>query len=56
MGTGNSPKSAIYEYQKLIQSNGLKGQDGTLLNFENQKHIDNKLLISVTPDGYLKRT
>jgi cephalosporin hydroxylase len=42
-GPGNSPKSAVREYLK------------THPEFEIDKQIDNKLLISVAPDGYLKR-
>ena len=42
-GPGNSPKSAVHEY--------LKSQS----EFEIDKQIDDKLLISVAPDGYLKR-
>jgi cephalosporin hydroxylase len=42
-GVGNNPKTAVMEY--------LKEND----NFEIDKSIDNKLLISVAPDGYLKR-
>lgn len=40
---GNNPKTAVFEF--------LKTND----NFVIDKHIDNKLLISVAPDGYLKR-
>ena len=40
---GNNPKTAAIQY--------LKSND----NFEVDKNIDNKLLISVAPDGYLKR-
>ncbi len=42
-GIGNNPKTAVYEF--------LKGNQ----DFEIDKSIDNKLLISVAPDGYLKR-
>lgn len=42
-GPGNNPKTAVREYLK------------THSEFEIDKHIDNKLLISVAPDGYLKR-
>jgi cephalosporin hydroxylase len=42
-GKGNNPKTAVYEYLK------------TNTNFEIDKSISNKLLISVAPDGYLKR-
>ncbi|CCH03462.1 Rhamnosyl O-methyltransferase [Fibrella aestuarina BUZ 2] len=40
---GNNPKTAVWEY--------LKTND----NFEIDHSIDNKLLISVAPEGYLKR-
>jgi len=42
-GPGNNPKSAVFEFLKTDDS------------FEIDKQIDNKLLISVTPDGFLKR-
>jgi len=42
-GPGNNPKTAVWEYLKLHPE------------FEIDKQIDNKLLISVAPDGYLKR-
>ena len=40
---GDNPKTAVYEWLK------------THSEFEIDKEIDNKLLISVAPDGYLKR-
>jgi cephalosporin hydroxylase len=40
---GNNPKTAVFEF---LKSNH---------NFEIDKTIDNKILISVAPDGYLKR-
>jgi cephalosporin hydroxylase len=40
---GNNPKTAVFEFLK------------TNKQFEIDKQIDNKLLISVAPDGYLKR-
>ncbi len=42
-GPGNNPKTAVFEYLK------------THVEFEINKNIDHKLLISVAPDGYLKR-
>ena len=42
-GIGNNPKTAVHEF---LKSN---------TDFEIDKSIDNKLLISVNPDGYLKR-
>jgi cephalosporin hydroxylase len=40
---GNNPKTAVWEYLK------------THPEFEIDKSIDHKLLISVAPDGYLTR-
>jgi len=40
---GNNPKTAVHEWLKIHPE------------FEIDKDIDNKLLISVAPDGYLKR-
>lgn len=42
-GPGDNPKTAVWDYLK------------THPEFEIDKTIDNKLLISVAPDGYLKR-
>jgi len=42
-GVANNPKIAAYEWLKSHPE------------FEIDKNIDNKLLISVAPDGYLKR-
>lgn len=42
-GPGNNPKTAVWEYLKIHPE------------FEIDKNIQNKLLITVAPDGYLKR-
>ncbi len=42
-GPGNNPKTAVWEYLKAHPE------------FEINKNIDHKLLITVAPDGYLKR-
>ena len=42
-GPGDNPKTAVWEY--------LKAHD----EFQIDKNIENKLLITVAPDGYLKR-
>ena len=43
-GKGNNPKTAIWEYLKSHPE------------FEIDKNIENKLLITTAPDGYLKKT
>lgn len=42
-GPGDNPKTAVWEYLKNNK------------NFKIDKNMDNKLLLSVAPDGYLKR-
>lgn len=42
-GKGNNPKSAVWEFLKTHQE------------FEIDKEIENKLLITAAPDGYLKK-
>jgi cephalosporin hydroxylase len=54
-GKGNNPKTAVLEYLKRLREDGRKAIDGEPLNFEIDKIIENKLLITVAPDGYLKR-
>lgn len=52
---GNNPKTAVWEYLKRLKNEGRKAADGAQLAFEIDKSIENKLLITVAPDGYLKR-
>jgi cephalosporin hydroxylase len=54
-GKGNNPKTAVWEYLKRLKEEGRKAFDGESLNYEIDKMIENKLLITVAPDGYLKR-
>lgn len=54
-GIGNSPKSAVFEYLKRLQEKDHIAADGNILNFEIDKNIENKLIITGSPDGYLKR-
>jgi len=52
---GNNPKTAVWEYLDLIAKEGRKGSDGADLLLAIDKSIEHKLLITVAPDGYLKR-
>ena len=54
-GKGNNPKTAVWEYLKRLRKEGRKSMDGEPLHFEIDKMIEKKLLITVAPDGYLKR-
>lgn len=52
---GDNPKTAVWEYLKRIKSEGRIAKDGDPLSFEIDKMIDEKLMITVAPDGFLKR-
>lgn len=52
---GNSPKSAVFEYLKKLESGTVLAADGAPLHFENDQMLQDKLMFSVTPDGFLKR-
>jgi cephalosporin hydroxylase len=54
-GKGNNPRTAVWEYLRRLEEEGRTAADGTTLVFEINKAIENKLLITVAPDGYLKR-
>ena len=54
-GKGDNPKTAVWEYLRRLKVEGRKASNGAPLNFEIDKSIENKLLITVAPDGYLKR-
>jgi len=54
-GKGDNPKTAVWEYLETLKNDSRKGTDGKPLNFEIDKLIENRLLITVAPDGYLKR-
>jgi len=55
-GPGNNPKTAVWEYLEFLKDGGGQEQKGQSLEFEIDKTIENKLLITVAPDGFLKRT
>lgn len=54
-GKGNNPKTAVWEYLRRLKEEGRTAADGMPLQFETDKLIENKLLITVAPDGYLRR-
>lgn len=54
-GKGNNPKTAVREYLKRLKEEGRAAMDGDPLDFEIDETIENKLLITVAPGGYLKR-
>jgi cephalosporin hydroxylase len=54
-GKGDNPKTAVFEYLSGLESASKAATDGQPLAFEIDKSIENKLLITVAPDGFLKR-
>ena len=54
-GKGNSPKTAVWEYMRRLQEEGRKASDGLPLVFAIDKTIEQKILITGSPDGFLKR-
>ena len=51
----NNPMTAVREYLRRLESEGRMAIDGAPLRFHADLDIDNKLLISVGPGGYLRR-
>ncbi|MDP1980246.1 cephalosporin hydroxylase family protein [Undibacterium sp.] len=54
-GKSNNPKTAVWEYLKQLEASNATGRDDGQLNFIIDKEIENQLLITVAPDGFLKR-
>lgn len=54
-GPGDSPRTAVRAYLGLLASEGRTGIDGAPLAFSVDREIDRKLLISVAPEGFLRR-
>ncbi|MBB5360688.1 cephalosporin hydroxylase [Rhodanobacter sp. ANJX3] len=54
-GQGNNPKTAVHEYLNRLNTGTCLAEDGAPLAFEIDHALENKLLVSVAPDGYLKR-
>ena len=54
-GKGNNPKTAVWEYLRLLSTEGRSGADGKPLLLEIDHALEAKLQITVAPDGYLRR-
>lgn len=52
---GNSPKTAVWEYMRRLKEGGSKGLHGEAMVFAVDKQIENKLIMTNAPDGYLQR-
>ena len=51
----DNPKTAVREYLKILESDGRDGVDGQPLHLERNAQLEDKLMLSVAPEGYLKR-
>lgn len=54
-GKGNNPKTAVHEYMRRLRDQGRKARDGGDLRFDYDRTIESKLMITASPDGFLKR-
>ena len=54
-GKGDNPKTAVWKYIEYIKREQPKGIDGCPLSFTIDKTYENKLLITSSPNGFLKR-
>jgi cephalosporin hydroxylase len=53
-GRGNNPKTAVRAYLKRLRDEKQNGVE-ELISFEIDKFIENKLMITASPGGFLKR-
>ena len=54
-GKGNSPKSAVWEYLRRLSAEGRSCLHGKPLQFEIDRLVEDKIVVTGSPDGYLKR-
>jgi len=54
-GRGDNPKTAVWEYLRRLKNEKRIADDGAPLAFEVDSSLEGKLLVTVAPDGYLRR-
>jgi cephalosporin hydroxylase len=52
---GNNPRAAVMEFLKEIDTKNHSASDGSRLHFELDKQLEDQLLITVAPSGFLRR-
>lgn len=52
---GNNPKTAVFEYLSEIKNRNVVGVDDKPLRFFIDKQVENQLLITAAPSGFLRR-
>lgn len=55
-GVGDNPKTAVWEFLDRVADGGVHDPAGQRMAFAIDRLIEHKLLVTVAPDGYLKRT
>jgi cephalosporin hydroxylase len=55
-GVGDNPKTAVREFLSRADAGEVKDSGGNPMRFEIDKSVEHKLLVTVAPDGYLRRT
>jgi len=54
-GKGNSPKTAVFEYLRRQETHPRTGEDGQALKFRVDQMAEDRILLTGSPSGYLKR-
>lgn len=54
-GKGNNPKTAVWEYLRILREEGRRASDGAPLMLEPDKILEHKIALTGSPDGFLKR-
>lgn len=54
-GPGNSPKSAVLEYLRRLKVEGRNDRNGCPIALEIDREIEDKIVLTGSPDGYLRR-
>ena len=54
-GKGNSPKTAVWEYLRVLDEEGRADIRGRKVEMEIDKQMENKIVLTGSPDGYLRR-
>jgi cephalosporin hydroxylase len=52
---GDNAKTAVWDYLRILNTEVRNSYDGEKLTFEIDKFYENKTLITMAPDGFLKR-
>ncbi len=52
---GDNPMTAVRKYVQILGTEGRKAADGAALKFETDRMVQDKLLVTVAPEGYLRR-